>query len=535
MCSCRHQNAKIIITVFVLAGSVFFLFFNLGHYALWDDEATTALYAQSIWRTGDLYALLDHNLIAYNSGMELNGLYNRYMPPLPFYLAAPFVGNFPGSAMAARLPFAICGLLTVGMMLLCLWRSGASWNTWILISIGILCNVSLMLFSRQCRYYSVVMLMSTALAYLYFYRDERLKTSIAIAAASLFLFASHYLCYVAVYSCLIIDYFLWGRKTRPIKFSQLAVIFVPQVLLGGLLLSIFNLFKTKGYDTAGTLWEEKGAALLSTLSDFNNGELGVGILILMAPLLCFYTKNMLRCFVAIGVYLLVIGLLSPPLSQIGTTVRYLAPLIPLCIMTGVWSIQAITIRWKWLSIPLAILAFGTNALHRGIFEMTDNSTEFSRVLSQDRFRSTIIEFTKELISPYPSAYRTTSEWINQQVADQDSIWVMPSYATYPLMYHAPKPVYAWQLQEALQPWEDLPAIHFMYKIPPDYVIAFGPYVETVQDTLQALEQRGVRYVPVKRIDQYWYDLIRPELFWHAFQEIRNYSQDSEAIYIFKRI
>ena len=111
-----------VIAIVVIIASSFFIFYNLGNYALWDDEATTAMFAQSVWDTGDTYAMRDHNIIAYNSGIELRNFRNRYMPPLQFYLAAPFVGIAPGSALAARLPFAICGLLTILLMLTWLWR-----------------------------------------------------------------------------------------------------------------------------------------------------------------------------------------------------------------------------------------------------------------------------------------------------------------------------------------------------------------------------------------------------------------------------
>ena len=86
------KNPKIWIAVVVLASMAFLMFFRLCHYALWDDEADTALFAVSIWRTGDTNALLDHNLIAHTDGQELKGLRNRYIPPLAFYLAAPSIG-----------------------------------------------------------------------------------------------------------------------------------------------------------------------------------------------------------------------------------------------------------------------------------------------------------------------------------------------------------------------------------------------------------------------------------------------------------
>ena len=111
---------------------------------------------------------------------------------------------------------------------------------------------------------------------------------------------------------------------------------------------------------------------------------------------------------------------------------------------------------------------------------------------------------------------------------------MPGYATYPLMYHAPKVVYAWQLRKTEVQFEGLPEIHFMEEVPPDYAIAFGPYAQEAKAMFQKLEERGVHYAQIGQINRYWYDLIRPELFWHSFREIRHYSPSSEAICIFKQ-
>lgn len=59
------------------------IFCGLGHYALWDDEAGTALTAKSILRTGDATAWVDdHNIFAYHEGAELRGLKRRHLPAL---------------------------------------------------------------------------------------------------------------------------------------------------------------------------------------------------------------------------------------------------------------------------------------------------------------------------------------------------------------------------------------------------------------------------------------------------------------------
>src|SRR5689334_533651 len=83
-------RARVYIVVAVLAIEAVLLFAGLGHYALWDDEANTALSAKAVLRTGDTSARVDdHNVLAYRGGAELRDLKLRYVPPLQAYVAAP--------------------------------------------------------------------------------------------------------------------------------------------------------------------------------------------------------------------------------------------------------------------------------------------------------------------------------------------------------------------------------------------------------------------------------------------------------------
>lgn len=298
-----QAKVKILIAAIVLTGAAFLLFARLGHAALWDDEANTALFALSVWRTGDTSALLDGNLIAHYSGAELVDLRNRYIPPLTNYIAAPFVGLGGRSAFAARLPFAACGLLTVAVMLLWLWRDNAGAGTWWLMGAGILGNVSLMLYARQCRYYALAILATTALAYLYCHRDGRKRTAAAMAAVSLLLLAANYMSYAAAYACLAVDYLLWGRKRRRLTRRDAAILFVPQVVLGGLLVAIYNPIGKDIFGYQAQSWLADRATLLWwNVRELNGCELGAGVLIVAAPLLYFVArdKRLLRAPAAIA-------------------------------------------------------------------------------------------------------------------------------------------------------------------------------------------------------------------------------------------
>jgi hypothetical protein len=151
----------------VLAASAFLLFYNLGAYRLWDDEAEEAILAEQVWRTGDTSALVDDNIIAYNQGAQLRNLHDRANSPLPFYFLAPFLGGKATGALRPRLPFAACGLVFIGLLLVWLWKAEADRTAWLVFGMAILGNVPLFLYFRQARYFGITLLCSLVVGYLY--------------------------------------------------------------------------------------------------------------------------------------------------------------------------------------------------------------------------------------------------------------------------------------------------------------------------------------------------------------------------------
>ncbi|MGA2798037.1 MAG: hypothetical protein ABSE63_10685, partial [Thermoguttaceae bacterium] len=208
------------------------MFFRLGHYPLWADEADTALFARGIARTGDTTAMIGHNAYVYHSGALLKNLHGRYQPPVPYYLAAPFVGVSGTSSLWPRIPFAICGILSVGVILYWMSRSRLGTVTWIIMSIGLLCNVSFFLYCRQCRYYSLTILLPLVIAYLYLNWRGRGWELARIVLASILLLGTSYLSYAALYAVLGCDYLLFARRERRLTIRQWFLLLAPQILVG---------------------------------------------------------------------------------------------------------------------------------------------------------------------------------------------------------------------------------------------------------------------------------------------------------------
>jgi hypothetical protein len=521
----RHLSCRNAVILSALVISSLFLFARLGHYALWDDEAITGLHALGVWRTGDMTAVIGRNVVGYHGGATLTGLQERYIPPLSFYLAAMPVGLSGGATWASRLPFALCGLACVCLLMRWAWRERIGLATWCLLALALTGNVSFFLFSRQCRYYAPAILASVALAYLYRFRDGRLRTTIGFSLISIALFATNYMNYLALYVCLAIDYLAWGRKERRLSREEWLWLLVPQLIACPPIVWVWNpLTKTVVPYRPDNWFADKATLFWRSWRDLAKCEFGVAALLLASPLVARLTRRLwlIRASIAMLVYVCVVTLISP--QPVGVSphadIRYLAPTIPLCIAIGVGSLRGIGRLMNVSALPLGILAFWTSLLPGG--------RDW-----EARQWSTIGEYVHELAWPPSDPYTETVRWIKTHVVPGQSIFVAPNYPTYPLMYHAPEFIYAWQFRPPLDPqFAGLDPIHHFGRIPPDYVVAFGSEGQTAWK--EVAPPGGSRYHEVARLEFFWRQLQRPELIWHTFRGHENFDRDEDSIFIYRK-
>jgi hypothetical protein len=545
--SSRLRSHALPLITLILAALL--LFARLGHNALWSDEANAALIAKGVWLTGDTSAVVGDNIVAYRNGAELVGTMERYMPPLQYYLAAPFVAAGGTSAVAARLPFALCGLASIALMLHWARRQGADGLTQVLLAMGILGNVSLFLFCRQCRYYAPAMLATLAIAYFYCTWNGRRWRLAAMAGASLALLASNYMNFLALYACLALDYVLWGRRRRKLALADWVVLLVPQALVGSVIVHIWNpLGKPVLQDVPASWLADRFLLLWWNFRDIGLCEFGVLALLIAAPILVLKTRNvwLLRGSVALAVYAAAITFFSPQTvhavaadGRVATVsrfadMRYLAAVLPLCIGLGV-AVLAVLRRWlKGMVLLVAVLAFGSNVLHGcWIYDAVRGERGAVKALTARwLIRSTLYYYLEELANPPADPYRAAADWISSHVPAGKSVLVSPDYMVYPLMFHAPHAVYAWQLEPPAAPGLDhLSEIHYRYKVAPDYIVQFGP--SPVPFRADPGDAPLPPYRPVAHLDVYWHEAQRPELFIHVFGGVRYYDHEKAIIFIFQ--
>ncbi|MGA2798457.1 MAG: hypothetical protein ABSE63_12820, partial [Thermoguttaceae bacterium] len=281
-------------------------------------------------------------------------------------------------------------------------------------------------------------------------------------------------------------------------------------------------------DTAGqNLFVEKLTIIWWNFRDLNNCEFCVGIIMLAGLPVILWTRNvwLLRGSIAVICYSVVAAIASPQPIELSpyADVRYLVPLLPLCI--GISAMVIVTLsRGRWyFALPLAVAVFGFNILN---FPFTPSS-----------WCSRPAEFIGELWKQRATSIDVTVKWIDDHVREGESICVYPDLNEPSLMYHAPDPIYAWHLTYPPKgQFESLPLIHFsLIEFPPDYFIVFGPNKEYINKLIKIMEARGTDYRVIEVLDIFWQDMTRPEIFWRSFRPIEDFDRQSDAVYVYRRI
>lgn len=517
-------------TLYFLVGLLVFsgclLFTHLGSYSLWDDEAETALGARGILKTGDTTALLDHNLHARRAGITLRNLHDRLTPPLASYLTAFSFYFGQQNSWFARFPFALCGLGAVALMLWFLWEKRIPFRFVLVFAIALVCQVSLFLYFRQDRYYGTSLLLAVAIFYLYLTKWAYPWGRFGVGLLAAFLFLSHPLICVQVGMILVVDWLIFGRQQIPFAFRWLWEGAVPFVLLVAPSLFIWNPFLTK---SSGYLGEvslvDRWTLFCWNLRDLFTAEFIPAAILVLAPVAFLVSKNrwVLRTGLALFLVLLVTSLFSYQRVQITNVadVRYLIVAIPIGLALSTLTLGVLVGQWRWGWI-LSLLILGTN-LGSG------------KIILEGRPGSLPVVWWGELLSPMEEPFAPVVDWVRKNIPPGATVWVEPDYMMYPLMFHAPEPVYAWQLEDAQDPqWSHLPPIHFKGRERPEYVIVFGPSISHVLPVLQQMNDGHSTYQQIGQINSFWKDLYRPEIFWRSFRTIVTTGQPNENIYLFQR-
>ena len=176
--------------VVAVIGAVF-IFTNLGSDYLWEDEGDTAALASNILKFGVPKAWDGAAFLDSDHGARLNrDLVMVTHPWVQYYLTAASFLIFGQNTLAARLPFAVAGWMSILFVYLFVWRLLGNRRTAFSAAALLVLSVQFLLYAKQCRYCALNMLLVVWLFWSFF-KMKSARDCVLFVLASVFLFHSH--------------------------------------------------------------------------------------------------------------------------------------------------------------------------------------------------------------------------------------------------------------------------------------------------------------------------------------------------------
>jgi hypothetical protein len=313
MAESLRKNGAILILLFIAA---LLIFTNLGRDYLWEDEGDTAALASNILKFGvpkawDGYAFLDSD-----HGARLNrDLVMITHPWVQYYLAAGSFLVFGQNTLAARLPFAVAGWMSILLAYAFVWRTTGNRLAAFSAAALMTFSVQFLFFARQCRYSSLNLLLVCWLFWIFFkMKSGRDCAWFVLASVLLFHIHPYGIAPVAALGGLSLIYRPFQPQRRWSLFAApaIAVLTLPWIILTSLA-STGVALNTSAPKSVGVFLERCAQAFIETTSV--TPLIGSTILVLIA--LCVrHTKRSAR------VPLFETNEISILLSVLATTVAY---------------------------------------------------------------------------------------------------------------------------------------------------------------------------------------------------------------------
>ena len=179
----------------VLLVSAYLCLVNLDYAALWHDEAPAAFFGKTLLQQGDIVGWDGRNLVGGMNGRTLNEELRDVLPPVMYVLNAVGFAIFGVNEIGARIVHAILGITALGVFYLLL-RQHLPKHPRLMFFIFVFAagSAQLLLYFRQSRYFSVMVLSLLLLFYLYerYWQSRNSAYLPVIALVAALSFFNHY-------------------------------------------------------------------------------------------------------------------------------------------------------------------------------------------------------------------------------------------------------------------------------------------------------------------------------------------------------
>jgi hypothetical protein len=445
----------------ILALAAFLLLFGLEDRPFWQDEAETAGLAKNVLKYGVPLAYDGVNIISQEQEREFGPDFLwRWSPWLQIYVAAAAFRLGGLTTFAGRLPFALMGLACIFLVYQLVRRNFGD-RTWALCAAALLtCSVPFLLFSRQCRYYSLGALFT--LISIYAFKEDwqsRFRPALLLCLSIGLLFYTNYLLFFSfVMPALLAGIWLYPGEF-PLKRTTIITLATLIIIAPGLLL-----FRIQEQSHIINL-----SVIPNNLENYFRDLIQYMIPLPIAGYLlwrwrrAFWTRagipgeprETFTVFLGLIIAGNIIILSLAPQCEF----RYLVHLYPLCAIILGWVLLRTWRYHKISGVLLAFLLFFTNWLYlvpMDWLQITNRPSHNNRwMLTYPNLPLRL--FLTELFSPYPDVNRNFIRFFQTQARPGDVI--LTTYGDLPLQFYTPFQVIG-GLQGKLSPSR-----------PPDWVVS----------------------------------------------------------------
>ena len=179
----------------VLLVAAYLCLVNLDYAALWHDEAPAAFFGKTLLQQGSITGWDGRNLVGGTNGRMLNEDLREVWPPLMYVLNAAGFAVFGINEIGARIVHAILGIAALGVFYLLLCQHLPKYPRLRFFIFAFAAgSAQLLLYFRQSRYFSMMVLALILLFYLYerYWQSRNSAYLPVIALAAALSFFNHY-------------------------------------------------------------------------------------------------------------------------------------------------------------------------------------------------------------------------------------------------------------------------------------------------------------------------------------------------------
>ncbi|MBF0318219.1 MAG: glycosyltransferase family 39 protein [Nitrospirae bacterium] len=170
----------------IFLGGVYFYLYRLDSRILWEDEAITANLAVNILKYGIPVGDDGKNRLIVTTPDDLNSdSIWVFSPWLSEYITAGSFAIFGKGEVAARLPFAVLGFLSVIFLFYLVWDIFKDRQMALIALVLLVTSEVLILHSRQCRYYAIAVFMQVLLIFAFYQLLKRKRMGIVFIVIAL--------------------------------------------------------------------------------------------------------------------------------------------------------------------------------------------------------------------------------------------------------------------------------------------------------------------------------------------------------------